>query len=64
MHQRGWTLQQIEDAIQTGKAYTAVNEVNPTHGATRYVNPDTGRSVVIDATTGEVIHVGGDGFQY
>jgi DNA/RNA endonuclease YhcR with UshA esterase domain len=24
----------------------------------------TGRSVVIDATTGEIIHVGGDGFQY
>jgi len=30
----------------------------------RYVHPVTGRSVVIDAGTGEVIHIGGNGFRY
>lgn len=34
------------------------------HPATRYVNPDTGQSVVVDDVTGQVIHVGGPGFQY
>jgi hypothetical protein len=28
------------------------------------INPETGQSVVIDNSTGEVIHVGGPGFQY
>jgi len=32
------------------------------HGATRFVNPTTGRSVVVDNVTSEVIHVGADGF--
>jgi hypothetical protein len=32
--------------------------------ATRYVHPETGRSVIIDDLTGDVIHVGGDGFIY
>jgi hypothetical protein len=36
----------------------------PANGATRYVNPTTGRSVVIDNVTQEVLHVGGDGFLY
>jgi hypothetical protein len=30
--------------------------------ATRCVHPVTGRSVVVDDVTNEVIHVGGDGF--
>jgi hypothetical protein len=28
------------------------------------VHPRTGRSVVVDDATGEVFHVGGDGFEY
>jgi len=40
----------------------------PTRGkkgsATRYVHPRIGRSVVVDDATGEVFHVGGDGFEY
>ncbi len=64
MRQRGWTDEQIKDALRRGDGYKAVNEVNPFHGAARYVHPDTGRSVVIDTTTAEVIHVGGDNFQY
>lgn len=64
MRQRGWTPQQITEAIQKGQQFPAVNHVNPAHGATRYVHPTTGRSVVLDRVSGEVIHVGGDGFVY
>jgi RHS repeat-associated protein len=64
MEQRGWTPQQIDDAIAKGERFPAPNNINPENGATRYVNPDTGRSVVVDNKTGAVIHVGGDGFKY
>ena len=47
-----------------GQCFPAVNKVNPGNSATRYVHPTTGRSVVVDDVTHEVIHVGGDGFLY
>jgi Colicin E5 ribonuclease domain len=60
MAKRGWTEEQIIEALQTAGVAT--------HGkkgpATRYIHPRTGRSVVVDDATGEVIHVGGDGFEY
>ena len=60
MARRGWTERHIVEALGT--------EGKPTHGksgpATRYVHPSTGRSVVVDDATGEVFHVGGDGFEY
>jgi hypothetical protein len=62
--QRGWTPQQITEAMQNGQDFPAVNNVNPGNAATRYVHPTTGRSVIVDNRTGEVIHVGGDGFVY
>jgi RHS repeat-associated protein len=63
MARRGWTSQQVSEAVRSGKQVRAVNKAtgNP---ATRYVNPNTGQSVVIDDVTGEVIHVGGPGFSY
>lgn len=64
MARRGWTPQQISEAIQNGQRFPAVNNVNSGNAATRYVHPDTSRSVVVDNVTGEVIHVGGDGFVY
>jgi RHS repeat-associated protein len=64
MAQRGWTRQQISEAIENGQQIPAVNNVNPGNAATRYVHPTTGRSVVVDNVTNEVIHVGGDGFVY
>ena len=64
LRQRGWTTDQIEEAIRHGRRIAAVNNINPTNGATRHVHPTTGRSVVLDDATGEVIHVGGDGFVY
>lgn len=63
MKARGWTQQQIEDAIENGQQFPATN--NATGGpATRYVSPQTGQSVVIDNQTGGIIHVGGPGFKY
>jgi len=64
MQRRGWTPEQIDDAIANGQTFPAPNNIDPGNGGTRYVNPQTGRSVVIDNKTGEVIHVGGDGFKY
>jgi hypothetical protein len=61
---RGWTPQQITEAMQKGKRFSAENLVNKANRATRYVHPDTGRSVVIDDITKEIIHVGGNDFKY
>jgi hypothetical protein len=60
MAKRGWTDEQIEEALQT-RGIPARGKRGP---ATRYVHPTTGRSVVVDDATGEVFHVGGDGFEY
>ncbi len=64
MRDRGWTEQQITEAIRSGKSFPEHNFLNPANGAIRYVHPATGRSVVIDPITREVIHIGGDGFLY
>jgi hypothetical protein len=64
MRQRGWTPDRITEAIQGGQKVPATNNVNPRNGATRFIHPETGRSVVIDDVTAEVIHIGGDGFVY
>jgi hypothetical protein len=63
MTARGWTDEAVRRAVAVGDAHPAINR--ETNGpATRYVHPETGRSVVLDDATGEVIHVGGDGFIY
>lgn len=63
MRQRGWTATQVEEARAGGDRHPTVN--SETGGqATRYIHPVTARSVVIDDETGDVIHVGGDGFIY
>jgi RHS repeat-associated protein len=63
MEARGWTQESIQEALQSGDQVQAVNKAtgNP---ATRYINPTTGQSVVLDDVTKEVIHVGGPGFKY
>ena len=62
MEKRGWAAAQIEEAVAHGERYPSLNLATG-RPATRYVHPSMGRSVVIDDVTGEVIHVGGDGFQ-
>lgn len=64
MQKRGWTPEQIDEAISSGQHFPALNMINSGNAATRYVHPQTGRSVVVDNVTKEVLHVGGDGFKY
>jgi hypothetical protein len=61
---RGWTDEQITEAILSGPRFPTANNVNPGNSATRYLHPETGRPIVLDDVTQEVIHVGGDGFVY
>lgn len=63
MAARGWTYAQIDEAKAGGQSFPAVNHETG-KSATRYIHPDTSRSVIIDDETGETIHVGGDGFVY
>ena len=63
MEKRGWTTDQIREAIDSGSKTNAVNKANG-NPATRHVHPTTGQSVVVDDATGEVIHIGGPGFKY
>lgn len=60
---RGWTPQDIDDAVKNGQRIDAINKANG-DPATRYVNPQTGKSVVIDEITNEVIQVGGQDFSF
>ncbi len=60
MSKRGWTKKQIIEALHT-KGISAMGKDGP---ATRYVHPITGKSVVVDNKTGEIFHVGGEGFKY
>ena len=65
LEQRGWTKDQIKQAVEMGEDFPAVNRLGGANTpATRYINPQTGASVVIDNATGEVIHVGKPGFRY
>ncbi len=35
------------------------------HGpAMRFIHPATGKSVLVDAASGEIFHVGGEGYKY
>ena len=60
MGRRGWDEQQIREALAT--------QPIPTTGkrgpALRYLHPSSGKSIVVDAASGEIFHVGGEGFLY
>jgi hypothetical protein len=60
MKSRGWTDAMLIEALQTSGIPTT-GKLGP---ATRYVHPATGKSVVVDNATGEIFHVGGEGFLY
>ena len=67
MAERGWTPEQIQEAYENGEQFSATNRLGGPGAftpATRYVNPETGQSVVIDDATGEIIQVGGAGFRH
>lgn len=60
MRRRGWTGAEIREALATPGL--------PTRGkdgaALRHVHPLSGKSVVVDEATGEIFHVGGEGYAY
>ena len=60
MKQRGWTEQEIREALGA-PGIPAQGKKGP---ATRHVHPTTGKSVVVDNATGEIFHVGGEGYKY
>jgi hypothetical protein len=64
MAKRGWTKEEIVEAIQRGQAHTAIDKTAGNAPATRFVHPETGKSVVINNETGRVIHVGDIGYGY
>ena len=61
---RGWTKEQVTETIKTGKNYQQINRIHPKNGATRFQNKETGKSVVIDNKTYELLQVGGEGFKW
>jgi RHS repeat-associated protein len=63
MPRRGWTVDQMERAIEQGEQVPAVNKAAG-NAATRYKDPWTGQSIVVDDYTGQVIQVGGPGFHF
>ena len=63
MVSRGWTDALVAEAVVGGIRVAAANRETD-RPATRYIHPETGRSVVIEDDSGEIIHVGGDGFIY
>ena len=60
MRKRGWTEQQIREALAT----VPVAARGKRRPALRYVHPTSGKSVVVDEATGEIFHVGGEGYRY
>ena len=61
---RGWSENQVSKTIKNGKSTPATNKVNPGNKATRYMNKNTGKSVVIDKKSRELLHVGSKDFKY
>jgi hypothetical protein len=60
MLKRGWTEQQVREALMTSPV-AATGKRGP---ALRYVHPSTGKTVLVDVASGEVFHVGGEGYRY
>jgi hypothetical protein len=60
---RDWTESAIAEAIEQGRQVPARNFATGA-AAVRYVHPTSGRSVVVDTRSGEVIQVADYGFRY
>jgi hypothetical protein len=50
----------IAEALET----TGIPTAGKQGPATRYMHPTTGKSVVVDNASGDIFHVGGEGFLY
>lgn len=54
---------QIDDAVRNGDRIDAIDRATG-DPATRYIDPSTGQSVVVNNRTGEIKQVGGPGFKF
>ena len=50
-----WTPSLICEAISKGEQFPVANSLNPQNPAIRYVHPASGRAVIRDTVTGEII---------
>jgi len=60
---RGWTPEQITDMIAKGERSSAPNKVHPGNQAIRYQDARTGRFVVRDEVTKEILQISGSRFK-
>jgi len=60
MKSRGWTDEMLREALAT----PGIAALGKRGQATRYVHTATGKSVVVDNGSGEIFHVGDEGFRY
>ncbi|HEV2293586.1 MAG TPA: colicin E5-related ribonuclease [Tepidisphaeraceae bacterium] len=60
MRKRGWTEQEFREALAT----MPTSAKGKLHDALRYRHPVTGRTVLVDAVTGEIFHVGTGRYRY
>ena len=63
MQERGWNDKQVQEAVDKGEQIPAINKETG-NSATRYVHPETGKSVVIDDVTEQPLQFGGKGFKH
>ncbi len=63
MKERKWTEQEITDRIKTGKADPAPNYINKGNTATRYTDSQSGKFVVRDDVTKEILQIGGEKYE-
>ncbi|MFA6280387.1 MAG: colicin E5-related ribonuclease [Bdellovibrionales bacterium] len=62
MEKRNWTPDEITQTIKLGKKYPSPNKVHPENLAIRYQNHRTGKFVVRDEVTREILQISGDDF--
>jgi hypothetical protein len=62
MQEREWTLEDIDNVIRNGTQEPAPNDVHTGNPAVRYTDPTTGKYVVKDEATGEVLQISRIGF--
>ena len=63
MEGRKWTAKEITDTIRYGERSKAFNKVNKGNRAVRYTNRKTGKYVVRDEDTNEILQVSGNEFE-
>jgi hypothetical protein len=63
MGPRGWTLNDVIETLNSPEKYQAMDyRTTPYQPATRYVNPSTGKFIVVNDETGELVQVSGEDF--